>query len=107
MPRVVRGRAGSRAWCRRAAARLTGRARLSTPMTELRRQAMTLGLVPVRTWEASSAKDGHKRGCGEGRTQALEDTRRGAFADHAHPPQRQWPPSTLRLRNNRGDGGDI
>ena len=39
-----------------AAARLTGPARLSTPMTRLRRQAMTCGPVPVRTLQASSAK---------------------------------------------------
>ena len=37
---------------RSAAARLTGPARLSTPMARLRRQAMTWGPVPVRTWEA-------------------------------------------------------
>ena len=35
---------------------LTGPARLSAPMARLRRQAMTCGPVPARSWEASSAK---------------------------------------------------
>ncbi len=47
---------GSRAWWRRAVARLTGPARLSAPIARLRRHAKTCGAVPVRTWEASSAK---------------------------------------------------
>jgi hypothetical protein len=33
-----------------------GPARLSTPITRLRKAAMTPGAAPVRTWEASSAK---------------------------------------------------
>jgi hypothetical protein len=40
---VARGRCGSRAWRRSAAATLTGPARLSMPMTRLRKAAMTLG----------------------------------------------------------------
>src|SRR4029453_13860486 len=43
MRRVARGRAGSRAWWRSAAARLTGPAQLSMPMTRLRKVAMTWG----------------------------------------------------------------
>jgi hypothetical protein len=39
---VARGRCGSRAWRRSAAATLTGPARLSMPMTRLRKAAMTL-----------------------------------------------------------------
>src|SRR5215207_5010969 len=56
MLRVASGRGGSRLWWGRATARLTGPARQSAPMTRLRRQAMTCGAVPVRTWEPSSAK---------------------------------------------------
>ena len=56
VPRMARGRRGSRARRRSSAARLTGPARPSTPMTRLRRQAMTLGPAPVRTCEVSSAK---------------------------------------------------
>jgi pimeloyl-ACP methyl ester carboxylesterase len=63
IPRVARGRRGSRAWRRSAAARLTGPAWLSTPMTRLCRQAMTLGPAPVRTWEVSSAKVTSRRWC--------------------------------------------
>jgi hypothetical protein len=44
------------AWRRSAAATLTGPARLSTPIARLRKVAMTVGALPVRTWEASSAK---------------------------------------------------
>jgi hypothetical protein len=40
---VVRGRAGSRAWWRSAAARLTGPAWHSILMTRLRKVAMTCG----------------------------------------------------------------
>src|SRR6266508_1022142 len=40
-------RAGSRAWRRSAAARLTGPARLSAPIAKLRRLAMTCGAVPA------------------------------------------------------------
>jgi hypothetical protein len=53
---VARGRRGSRACWRNAAARLTGPARHSVPITRLRRQAMTCGPLPVRSREASSAK---------------------------------------------------
>jgi hypothetical protein len=53
-PQVARGRRGLRAWRRRAAARLTGPARLSTPITRLRNTAMTCDAAPVRTWESSS-----------------------------------------------------
>jgi hypothetical protein len=56
IPRVARGRRGSRLWWRKAAAMLTGPARQSAPMIRLRRQAMTWGAVPVWTREASSAK---------------------------------------------------
>jgi hypothetical protein len=42
-------------------ARLTGLARLSAPVTRLRRQAMTCGAPPVRTWEARRVQ---KLGCG-------------------------------------------
>jgi hypothetical protein len=56
MPRVARGRRGSRAWRRSAAATLTGPARHSTPMTRLRNVAMTCGPLPVRTLQASSAR---------------------------------------------------
>jgi hypothetical protein len=58
---VARGRRESRAWRRSAAATLTGPARHSTPMARLRRQAMALGAAPVRTWEASSAKESSLR----------------------------------------------
>jgi hypothetical protein len=37
---------------------LTGPARLSAPMARLRRQAMTCGPVPARSWEASPG-EGH------------------------------------------------
>ena len=47
-PEGGEGAGGSRAWCSKAA-RLTGPARLNTPMTRLRRQAVTCGPVPVRT----------------------------------------------------------
>jgi hypothetical protein len=47
---------GSRLCERSVAARLTGPARHPTPMAKLRKAAMTCGAVPVRTWEASSAK---------------------------------------------------
>jgi hypothetical protein len=63
IPRVARGRRESRAWRRSAAARLTRPAWLSTPMTRLRRQAMTWGPAPVRTWEASSQKVTSRRWC--------------------------------------------
>jgi hypothetical protein len=43
IPRVAKGRWGSRLWNRSAAARLTGPARHSTPMARLRKQAMTCG----------------------------------------------------------------
>ena len=46
---MVRGRAGSRAWWRSAAARLTGPAWHSIPMTRLRKVAMTWGR-PTRSW---------------------------------------------------------
>jgi hypothetical protein len=49
IPRVVRGRVGSRAWWRSAAARLTGPAWHSIPMTRLRKVAMTWGR-PTRSW---------------------------------------------------------
>jgi hypothetical protein len=46
MPRVARGRVGSRAWWRSAAARLTGPARLSTPITRLPRAGHDLRAGP-------------------------------------------------------------
>jgi hypothetical protein len=49
IPRVVRGRARSRAWWRSAAARLTGPAWHSIPMTRLCKVAMTAGRPP-RSW---------------------------------------------------------
>jgi hypothetical protein len=54
-PEGCQGQGGSRAWWRRAAARLTGPARPSTPIARLRKVAMTSRAVPVRSWEASSA----------------------------------------------------
>jgi hypothetical protein len=46
----------ARAWWRSAAATLTGPARLSTPITRLRRAAMTPGVAPVRTCTAAAAR---------------------------------------------------
>jgi hypothetical protein len=43
-----------------------GPARLSTPIARFRRHAMTCGPVPVRTWEASSAKVTSRTQCREG-----------------------------------------
>src|SRR5215216_6393669 len=63
IPRVARGRRGLRAWRRSAAATLTGPARLSSPMTRLRRVAMTFGVAPVLAWEPSSAKVVSRRWC--------------------------------------------
>ena len=68
VPRVARGRAGSRAWWRRAAARLTGPARPSAPIARLRKVAMTCGAVPVRSWQASSASVVSRRWCGRSRS---------------------------------------
>jgi hypothetical protein len=51
-PRVARGSV----WIAGAGATLSGPARLSTPTTRFRKAAMTVGPLPVRTWEASSAK---------------------------------------------------
>ena len=62
-PEGGEGSAGLRTWRRSAAATLTGPARLSTPMTRLRKAAITLGPLPVRTWEASSAKVVSRRWC--------------------------------------------
>ena len=56
--------------------------------------------------QAEAYKAGHKQGCAEGRTQALEGPNRGVVADRAYPGT-QWPPPTLGLSNDRGDGGDI
>src|SRR5882757_1634915 len=55
-PRRARGRVGSRALWRRAAAMLLVPARRSAPMARLRQVAMARAALPVRNWEASAAK---------------------------------------------------
>ena len=56
MPRSGRTRVASRALWRRAAAMLRSPRARRMPMARLRRLAIALGAVPVRVWEASSAK---------------------------------------------------
>jgi hypothetical protein len=53
--RVLKGRSGRRAWCRRAAAMLVAPVRRRMLMARLRRVAMTRGPLWVRTWERSSS----------------------------------------------------
>ena len=53
--RSLRGRIGSRAWWRSAAAMLVAPAWRRVLIARLRRVAMTWGALPVRTWEWSSA----------------------------------------------------
>ena len=55
-PRRVRGRRASRALRRRPAAMFVVPARRRAPMARLRQVAMARGALPVRSWEASSAK---------------------------------------------------
>jgi hypothetical protein len=54
----------ARVCCRGGDDQLTGPTRHSAPMARLRRQTMTCGAVPVRTWEASSAKVTSRTTCG-------------------------------------------
>jgi hypothetical protein len=74
----------ARAWWRSAAATLTGPARLSTPITRLRRAAMTPGWRRYGP-EASSAKVTSRTWCNASMAQCPR-TQRGTRAGDLRPP---------------------
>jgi hypothetical protein len=83
MPRSGRTGVASRGLRLRAAARLQSPRARGMPTVQLRRLAMGLGPVPVRTWQVSSAKIVSRIWCNVDRVHAF-DVGRGVATPERH-----------------------